>query len=396
LLRKAEGRNYPACVDLWWADMESLGLTQLSGKDVDHQHQVARNIETLGLAILHSHTAKGKPRDRCFEDAHPSANKAGVDRHTLASREAKHLLDLGRSRKVAAIQAEIAATLAGDMPPVEENAIMNTVYRDWVHDMISAYHNGGRTALERFVKSVLLRQRNKVTNRGNDKAGSPWPREFFKRVAYEAKVAFHTCYANAWVHLTPWLQTNRNLDVASEQLLRLWHHQQPRDDGRDVFWGQVIALHPISAWLMRITHHRAALSGYLNSVSMCKPGADIDNVDNPAYWDLVGSILVACHEYAEQLGIERSRRQGASIVEPNTPIDGAEDVTQPIEDMLDEHLKRQCLCCTECRHDELTIVRHAFTNEQKDALLVECCCVKCKAHRHVPIKAEDLVGGHPA
>ena len=111
------------------------------------------------------------------------------------------------------------------MPLLEEAFVR------WVYRGVALMLRHGNDGLESFLSEV-----RSWLDRLRKKGGQVWCRHFINMFAYEAKVSFYTCYANAWVGLTPWLKQNRGLDELSERFLRRLAQPEPadRDSSRSV------------------------------------------------------------------------------------------------------------------------------------------------------------------
>ena len=210
-------------------------------------------------------------------------------------------------------------------------------------------------------------------------------RTFLNMFAYEAKAAFYLCYANAWIDLIPWLKEQRGLDLVSERFLRFWQYQNQPSTGqdgrirRDVFSGQVLALHPLSGFFMKDEALCAVAGRFFASSEhdtiMQTGKAD----DDPTYWDFVGALLDAAQQY-RMARDQLANRQGASrnirtlneeVAEVAAKTEGSSNALL-LEDFA-EHMRVRCAC-----GGRLQFVKFHDASEQSQEFRVDYVCTSCK------------------
>ena len=204
-------------------------------------------------------------------------------------------------------------------------------------------------------------------------------------LSYEIKTSFYLCYANTWVDLVPWLGTHHGLDEMSTRFLRFWHQQEqpveipsrtptPNSGQSDsptavfvmdstvdptmqadpqfeppVFCGQVLSLHPISAILMRNPAFLEIAGQFFASDEFLVVDRRDPTDQCPAYWNLIGAILDASHEYrltADQVAASRPaerRRRGGKVIEPVSQPE-----LQSERQILDDYATDHGLRCGGC------------------------------------------------
>jgi hypothetical protein len=213
------------------------------------------------------------------------------------------------------------------------------------------------------------------------RGGGDFHRQVINYLAYEFKVAFYLCYANLWVTLIPWLKEHRGLDGVSERFLRLWHMQnQPVElpDGRylpDVFCGQVLALHPLSGFVMKDPVLCAVAGRFFTSDAYDRVVA-LGRADSCAeYWEMVGALLTAAHLYrqAAREQEERRGRRDKQGGEDCAVVLSAEGLSP--EGLLEELAARQGWCCASCG-GELHFIRPQRA-EGADTAELEFACRGC-------------------
>ena len=134
------------------------------------------------------------------------------------------------------------------------------------------------------------------------------------------------------------------------------------------------------------------LGEYLASVSPNGAGGVPAPDDNPAYWNLIESILVACHEYARRINSdERQQRATVShtpMVDDSARRDDAEVSPGPI---LEEHATRIGLRCAACG-EQLEYADLEVVSKQNRTMRVDYCCEKCGQTRTIDVTAVELLG----
>lgn len=328
--------NFRACVGLWGTAMRVSGL----GDDLTQQvHYVT--------ALCYPLVNQCNSLHDIYLDAYlaPSRVKPAS---RLPQAIYLQIQDVVKSRCRFQVQKELDGVLGRFEPPSRDLPVLQEAFRYWVGKGVVLMRQRGNDGLKEFLREVdywLSKFR---------KRSDPIVRHFINMFAYEAKVAFYRCYANAWVALIPWLREHHGLDEVSERFLRFWHHQnQPveiphgrtaggisypthrratfigKDQSgkpvarslmwetqqigpthlRDVFSGQVLSLHPLSAFFMRNSDACATAGRFFTSTRyegvMVGAGAETCS----EYWDLIGEILTAAHRYRLALDEQRDERQ---------------------------------------------------------------------------------------
>lgn len=387
-LRTGTGLNYRSCVESWWACMEHEGFTkEQPHHSQDELERVCNNEIGLALAKLYPLVAKNRAAKKTVHDAwlQSRTRKSGVERYSLDPQEAQRLRMLAAGGDVLAIGREIQNILVDELPPADERQPFNEAFGQWMTNAVHALRNGGQERLEAFLKDDLLPWLQKYRRRGDQKAKSRNPRLFTNMVEYEARVAFYCCFANAWVLLVPWLREHRDLQPASERLLELMHSQNANDSGEDIFWGQILSMHPSSVWLFESPDHRAVLGRYLASVSSLGAGGTIDNASNPAYWNLVGATLIAFHEYRCQLEVDETARNRDSKAQSVSKNDAILE-----KDRFERFAESQGMSCQLCDHPKMMFRKQELYDRDEDTLNVTFICGACGAAQIELVSGIDL------
>ena len=183
------------------------------------------------------------------------------------------------------------------------------------------------------------------------RGGQPRVRQFANLFSYECKVSFYTCFSNAWIDLIPWLAGSRvwtrqpalPAGVALPEPARrvtagrtagglvyptlagvralpaipggprppglVWRVPPPGPAAvPDVFAGQVLSLHPLSAYVMRDPLLRVLVGRFLIAPEFDPVIAARRADDSAAYWGLVEAVLMAAVLYRRQRQETADRR----------------------------------------------------------------------------------------
>lgn len=387
------GLNVKSCIDLWWTSMAAEGLTTYRfGMGIATLQQVYANHINYALARLYERVAKSKNRQEILVDAyargasHPTELRV---RNDLDEETGRQLRNLATSRDMNDIAREIEKALGGQFPTSIEQPDYDAAFDYWMAGAVEALRLGGTWGLKRFLDEVLVPQFEKVIRRGPKKAGTRHLRRFVNMVTYEAKVAFMTCYANAWVHLLPRLRQHHALNVPSAHLLRLWHHQTLTADGRrPAFFGHVLALHPISILLLNQPDYLTVLGRYLKSTLHLRSDANIDNSQNDAYWNLVGATLTAMHEYTQQRERDRSRHSTFAI-QPVAEQAARNDTVSSEAELLANLAVSQGWSCT-CARSSLIGTGYEVLSQTDQTARVHYRCRNCGQRCNFSVSADDF------
>jgi hypothetical protein len=408
--------NFRSIVGFWVAAMQEMGLHH----DPDQQvHYV--------LALCYALMGRCKSLQDVYRDAHLGRNFTDVEDASLPDDARQRINKVVQSRDRFQVQQELDAVLGRFEPPARVLPLLQEACRHWVGQGVTLMRREGNDGLERFLEAVdcwLARYRKK--------GGHAWVRRFLNLFAYECKAAFHTCYANAWVGLIPWLREHRGLDPVSERFLRFWHNQgQPIEiphgqtpggiiypttqgmvftetDGnggrtshllrfqterigpthvRDVFSGQVLSLHPLSGFFMK-DPALCAIAGrfFVSGAHELALGRGLATLCG-TYWDLVGAILAAAHLYRQALdrqaaGRGTRQRRGAEAA-ASTPNGVSEAM------LLEEFASSRKIRCTDCS-GALRLRRYHPAGSDEDNFAADYACRRCGRDVPCTISRSDL------
>lgn len=299
-----------------------------------------------------------------------------------------------RERDAALVRAELDHVLGRFEPPGRLMPLLQEAFRRWVGRGVVALRRGEPDGLERFMAEVdywIARYRKT--------GGNVWVRRFVNLFSYECKVAFFTCYANAWVDLIPWLREHQGLDAVSERFLRFWHHQNTPGGGpagRDAFNGQVLALHPLSGFFMKDPALRAVAGRFFGTTAYDRVFTRSGVKSSAAYWELVGAILTAAHLYRSALDRqERGRGTRATVsLDAQAPAAGGtgDDLA-----LLRDFLSGQGLTCPGCGGAATDLRSAGAVGPGADTFDVHLICRACRRTTTHSVATNDLLRWlHPA
>jgi hypothetical protein len=413
---KESAGNFRSVIDFWAAAMRHMGL----GQDLEQQvHHV--------LAVCYGLRGRCKSLQSVYRDAYLAPNSVRADTASLPDDVRQRIQQVVRSRDRFRVQQELDAVLGRFEPPAEEMPRLQEACRHWVGEGVCRLRQHGEDGLQRFLRDLdcWLAKFRKRSDR--------WLRHFINLFAYEYKVAFFTCYANAWVGLIPWLRANRGLDSFSERFLRCWHNQNqpvdlpygqapggilyPNRQGvlvaeaddkggwtsrrlslqteqigpthvRDVFSGQVLSLHPLSGFVMKDPALCAIAGRFFASA---EDGLALERGHAAlcdAYWDFVGAILSAARLYRQELDRQAQTRhchqRGGAEEAARREATGASDAL-----LLEDFAAAQQFHCLACG-GPLQLLRYQPVGPSAESFPAEFTCRSCGRSTCLCIDRSDL------
>jgi hypothetical protein len=391
------GPNYRACVDSWWADVEMAGdtddwgnLANLVLAECFSLVNTSRSLQEI-YRDAHLHEAADREWD---EDSGDGPYKKRVRSYSLPREETRRLLALAERRSSDLVRAELEQLFRGPLPPEEQKHRFMEAECIWLGKGILAFQEGGVGALRNYLNAELAPWLLRYRKRGDDAR----TRLFINMFAYDCKVAFYLCYANAWIGLTRRLVDDHGLDPLSERFLRLWHHQnQPIEDPSapsgghpDVFCGQVLALHPLSAIFQDDPGHLAAIAAWIGHPDYEILSQQGREVDCPEYWRMVASILIAAHEYRHAHERWNVSRGVARTSIGDNGVDPARDDTVASAALLfEDYAHRRGIHCPQC-HAPLVYRHFEPPGPGRSEVRVGFRCRAAGHETSVLIREEDL------
>lgn len=324
-----KGENALNCFDFW----------QYGASDAGRRNDPVF-LENLVLVCFYSQIAGNKSLQKAYLDAFLSAPQMkrlfaekGSKRHDAIVwnlNDEAHVRAVVEACDRERLRAELDSVFGRFEPPPDHYGRMNFWYSQWVGTGVEQYRRHSAEGLSKHcveIGKLMIEYRRGQTE--------PWMRDFLNMFAYEVKVAFYACYANAWSFLLPKIAKTYNLNPPSIRFLSIWHCQnqgvpgpidgmdhpsgsppravsapEGKDHFPDVFSGQVLALHPLSGIVMKDSSFREAIGHLIGS-------SDFDATIMRGYYDatyqeFLVTILKAGHLYRrarEFLAGERTDRR---------------------------------------------------------------------------------------
>lgn len=361
--------NLRSCIDAWWEAMGRFGL----------QHDLDNQIN-LAMAELFPLVNTSKATQDVFLDAHLGST-AGARDDTLDTDAHDRLRALVDRRNPALVREEFGRLFLGELPPADRMHNYQEAFRHWAGNAAVQLRRRGVGALRSFLATSMTKQIAVYRRRGD----APEPRRFVNMVAYEAKAAFYRCYANAWLDLVPGLASEFKLNPASARFMRLWHGLGHEDARRDMFWGQVLALHPLSAFVMERAEHRFAIGEWL---AEAQPGEDTSHLpewSSPAYRGALAAVLTAAAEYKLAWQRQQERRSPRRTPTSRRAATQASPAEQGQGPAFELYAASKGMVCPQCS-TALAYKRHRVNDDgRRKGLIVEFTCTGCGSPQSVDV-----------
>ncbi len=386
------GPNIRPCIDLWWHLVELNNVAREIGNEM-----------MLFFAECYPLINTSKAMQEVYKDAHlPGGADREVDlfevggirkRRTyrtdmLPEEEVECLRKIAHSRDTRLIHAELDGLFRGPAPPAREMPAFDEAEQAWIGNGIVALRQGGRDGLQCYLSTVddwvcKLRKRGGIDDR---------VRIFLNRFSYKCKIAFYSCYSNAWVGIFQLLQKRGELDLLGERFMRMWHYQTPPAKCRqDIFSGQIPALHPLSAIVLTSPQHLEVIGRYIGRPDYDELQASGAFARTEEYWEMVTTFLVAAREY------DRSRRRWEDQRKLSTWTNRESVAQKPRDDgtasaqiLFENYSARRKLVCSKCS-GTLSYGSHEPVETSDPAVVVaHFLCQACGHETRVEISEEDL------
>lgn len=388
-----------ASIDYYWMDASAFRRKTFSANFRNCMLHASAVSQAMGWhdteqtahliwALCYPPVSREKSLQRVYKDAFLKKQRRGADAHlseyydqlpTFVEEDIRGCLE---SRDRFGVKHALDSALGRFEPPARLLPLLQQACQQWLGRGITLFreHQFGR-----FVDEMELWLR-----RYRRTSGNAWVRHFVNLFAYEAKTSFYRCYANAWVDIIPWLKQHRDLDEVSERFLRLWHNQnQPVDiphgrtlsgviyptrGGRlfltaepsnnvrphpitwqtehigpthvpDVFSGQVLSLHPLSAVIMKDPALLALVGRFFGTDAYERffMGGERDCAE---YWEFVGVIVTAAFQYRRALD---RQNQSRATTRSAREEDGAIVNSLSISQFVQEFAVARSIQCPACR-----------------------------------------------
>ena len=167
-----------------------------------------------------------------------------------------HIRDVVTQRDVTVLRNEFADIFGWPDLTNEARHDLNLCLDNWLGVGLRMMSENVESGVEDFVQKIQYWDGLLV---GNSRTPDVI-RIFLDHFAYSCKCAFYRCYAQVWSKLINSLLEHHGLDAVSARFLCLWHNQNRPIENRDsqgrtiyepdVFFGHILALHPLSGHFM--------------------------------------------------------------------------------------------------------------------------------------------------
>lgn len=424
----SSSKNFQNCVDLW------ITASRLDGMEDDPVQQ-----SHALMAQCYPLVSRSRAMQNIYRDAYLKPAQIDASAEPLPNDVLSRIRNVVESRDRFSLQHELDQLLkTAPKPPARIEETLHDVFEVWMGRGVQLMRSKGREGVARFLAEIESRMKQYRKESGN-----VWVRHFINRFSYEAKSDFYLCYASAWLSLIPWIKEHRGLDDVSERFLSTWHQQnqpvelapesligdvrnpgqgqaQARDGAlsqssvapppgpthlRDVFYGQVLSLHPLSGFFMKDPKLCAAAEAYFATDPMSETGtqASIDYED--AYWNFIGAVLSAAYSYRlalDQQNVDRKeppRKKTTPKSGRKTRVDrkaeapkeepSQEDQTTTEASTMEDFAARLNARCPHCR-GELSFVSLEKCGEGAEYFDVLFTCPACQKQVTVPFPSSEF------
>lgn len=391
--RGGGGPNFRPCVDLWWSSAEEAGEAALTENRIlrvlAECYPLVSTARGMQRVFLDAHLSQGAARDRPYGNlAHGRRAGRAELTFTLPEDDAERLQGIASQRNASLVANEVQRLLAGSSLSELEKTAYDDQLDEWSRRGIEAFDRRGQEGLERF-KRELAEEMASMRKRGG-----PMNAAICNHFAYECKAAFYTCYTSAWIAIRFQLVDQGEIDELGEHLIRLWHFQQqppesPDGDWVDAFCGNVLALHPLSGFMLMSPSHLERIGRWIGHSNYAYFSDNRRLGECEEYWDLVGAVLIAAHEYVCVRSQWEERRTGrvatGAIDADSQGIDEQPDAAAA----LDAFAADNGICCDRCGK-AVKFVGREDQASSADAALVDFACPSCGERRRASIDRAEF------
>ena len=387
------GPNFRPCVDLWWHVAEQEGqekdLDNLANLVLAECYPLINTSKGMQDVYVDAQLSRTADRDYSFSKVNNVRMASSVRTHQLSTDECQRLREIAFTRDWTKIRSEFEQLFLGEQPSEEELPAFNEAAQSWIGNGIVEFKKGGHQGLQNYAATldewiVKLRKQGQIER----------VHRFLNRFSHTCKIAFYTCYCSAWVGILQWLEHNCEPNVVGDRLMRLWHNQNRGDHSAenksDVFHGQVLALHPLSGIMHSSPEHLTTIGqwfGHREYDSIMSAGK-AEKCDE--YWSLVGSILIAAHEYSGSRNRCNEFRDQVTQVSSET-VSGAaiEDTNLSMNEAFEHVAAEGGHKCSKCA-EAVTYIRHEPPDDDNSTVTVDFECTSCGNPESIQVSFEAM------
>ena len=242
-------KNVEGCIELWWH------WVHLNGRHTD-----PLVLQQFLLANLYPIFATNKGQQQVFLDAFPGGQK----RYPIQGK----FVPSNASFTPRKIEKQLHELLRGELGPNQ--------YQSYANWFIGGLLTGGLRRIAGNSRGGLIEFRDSIEQWSKDQRRRghcperTWARNL---LAYHTKLAFFQAYSNVRIALINQLEA-QGLDSESLTFLDIWHFQNfeasPDNEPSGPLGGIPLAMHPISAYLMRVPELAKACGDFVKEKAQNK------------------------------------------------------------------------------------------------------------------------------
>ena len=372
--RKDAQLNFRSCVGCWFAAMHEIGL----GEDVYQQQHFV-------LATSYALVCRNKSLQNMYRDAFLRTGRVDLSQISVSDEEQERIRRVVKSRDRTLLTEALDSVFDAFEPSRGDRLGFEQAVEHWVGNGVNAFRKCGEEGVLYWLNAL---DTTMSKYRKNSKTGLR-VRSFVNFFSYLAKTSFYLCYASFWAALIPWLKENHGLDELSERFMQFWHHQNqpieippgrtasgpllpvggeaqlllPDEEGRfalprvtwsvprigpevvrDVFSGQVLALHPLT-WFLFCDPALSEVAGrYFGSIAPDDIAHRGSAEHSAEYWELIGAILLAGSQY-RVAGSQFERDRSIDAAGGNSTVAVQRDDTPQADAFLADFVESRGYCC---------------------------------------------------
>lgn len=387
------GPNFRPCVDLWWHAVEHAGeatdTDNLVTRVLAECYPLINKQKGMQEVYVDAQLRRSADREYFFSKVNNVRRASSVRTHQLSTDECQRLREIAFTRDLTKIRSEFEQLFLGEQPSQEEWPAFNEAAQSWIGNGIVEFKKGGQQGLQDYV-ATLDEWIKKLRKQGQiDRV-----HRFLNRFSYTCKIAFYTCYCSAWVGILQWLEHNCEANVVGNRFMRMWHNQNSGDHSAanksDVFHGQVLALHPLSGIMHSSSEHLTTIGQWFghpeyDSIMSAGKAEECDE-----YWSLVGSILIAAHEYSESRNrYVESRGQVTHVSAEIVTGAAIEDTRLSMNEAFERVAAEGGHKCSKC-DESVKYVGHAPPEDGGSTIAVDFKCKSCGNPMTIQVSCEEL------
>ncbi len=377
------GPNFRPCVDLWWHAGEQAGEAtshhNLAARVFAECYPLINTSKGMQDVYVDAHLSRTVSRDYSSPRGSKVKSLSSERTHQLSTDECQRLRQIASTRDWTKIRSEFDHLFLGDGPSNNEMPRFDESARHWLGNGMVEFKKGGQQALQNYLETL-----DQCIVKLRKQSGIERVHRFLNSFSYECKVAFYTCYCSAWVGILRWLQNNTEPNVVGNRIMNMWHNQSV------VLRGQVLALHPLSAFMHSSPEHFTTIGQWFGHPEYDSIVSSGKQEDCEEYWRLVGSILIAAHEYNESRNRRKESRGNVTLVSSEAAsLASLEDTDISIVEAFEQVAAVAGHRCSKC-DESLKYRGHTPRNDDKSTVDADFKCKACGNQMTFPVSCEEI------